>query len=84
MEPLKLMCVSNKNQWNPTMPKVPILSKVTAIDECTFEGMKYWRLQEFDGGCITWWYDKRDFATLPDQSADEMQEENHEAIIYAR
>lgn len=28
-----------------------------------------------------WVYDQRDFAVLPDASADEMQEECHEAIV---
>ena len=67
-----------------TMPKVPITRRVTAIKECTFEGKEYWKLKEFDGGIMIWRYDKRDFATLPEKSADEMDEQEREAIIYQR
>lgn len=41
-------------------------------------GMVFYELERFGSRC---WYRADMFAILPDQSADEMKEETHEAIV---
>ena len=86
---MKCICVSQEQQILPEVPHIEILEEVTAIAETTYDGNEYWNFAEYDYAIIDGlkyklWYDKRDFATLPEKSADEMQQEQHEAIIYAR
>ena len=86
---MRLMCTSNKDHVCDEMPKIEVGEEVNSIAEKSFLGMEYWQLAEYAGTVIEdvqyrFWYDKRNFATLPDQSAQEMSEESQEAIIYQR
>lgn len=83
---MKLICVSQAQQTNPSMTKIPILDEVTVIGEKQFAPNEYWQFEEYafrvENGLKIWqWYDKRDFATLPEATADEMQEAEKEAIL---
>lgn len=82
---MKLICVSNNLHVNHILPVIEIGGRVTAIDETENDGLQFWRLKEYPGSSeMRFWYDKRQFATLPEKSADEMAIEQHEALIYQR
>lgn len=83
---MKCICVSQEQQLEPLVPHIQILEEVTVINETTCCGNEYWQFAEYeyamiDGQKYRLWYDKRDFATLPEATAEEMQEEQRESII---
>lgn len=86
---MKALCISNSKQTSPHVIKIPVPEEVTIIDEAKHNGREYWQFAEYPyvvvrGIVAKQFYDKTDFAILPDQSAEEMQQEKHEAIIYQR
>lgn len=89
MEPLKLMCISNKEHVNTDIPKIEISAEVVAIDETAYNGLSFWMLAEYPGGMVDgkyhdFWYDKRLFTILPDPSEEVAIEAEQEALIYQR
>lgn len=81
----KVMCVKS-DTWNRTHkmadpPMLEVGSEYTVTEEAYRAPDNYYKLAEF--GCLHL-FNVRLFATLPEQSADEMQEQNYEALIYQR
>jgi hypothetical protein len=85
MEPFKVMCTGHLDlnkvpAWAKKLPLTkPEIGDRCTVTEVSGKGkLKYYTLSEFP---TYQEYDSRAFATLPDTSADEMQEQGHEAII---
>jgi hypothetical protein len=83
---MRVMCVSHTMfdiddlPYGPTDPQIGEICEV--IGECPGynDGDVETPCYEL-AGYGEWVYDQRDFATLPDNTADEMQEEEREAIL---
>ncbi len=59
-------------------PKMEVGDVFNVLDEYNFCGTLFYKLVEFGNG---YGFDSRHFATLPDNTADEMAEESKEAIV---
>lgn len=83
----RVMCIEQPLEWQMFSQREGIAIPDVG-DPCTVistvnnsNGKIGYVLQEYNQNV---WFAPECFATLPEQSADEMQEENHETIIYAR
>lgn len=82
---MKCICVTHKD-FTPGlgagMSGIPEIGEVVTVERETFsiDFIPCYKFYEYSG----YVFDRRNFATLPEQSADEMQEESHEALIYQR
>jgi len=78
---MQVLCVTLEDFTGSGIPLEPgeieIGSEYTVIDVEHFNGLPHYHFAERP----KFIYDVRNFAVLPDQSADQMQEENKEAII---
>lgn len=82
--PARVMCISpidRPTESAKDRPRPQVGDEDIATGEVSMYGAVYYTLLRFGKGDG---YNTECFATLPEQSAEEMQEENHEAIIYAR
>jgi hypothetical protein len=80
--PFQVMCVNCPADWRELLPSIGC-TYPEVFDECTVTGTEkhmghtMYFLAEHPGVSFR----SIRFATLPEQSADEMQEEKHESII---
>lgn len=63
------------------VPKLAVGSEYNVTKEHTIRGLDFFELSEIRHPVYTYVYDQRGFATLPSQSADEINEEAKEAIL---
>lgn len=78
---MRVLCIQEPNTIvkcgiNDTA-QVHIGSEYNAADAIEYEGEYYYKLEEIPGAL----FHERLFATLPDQTANEMAEESREAIV---
>ncbi len=83
---MKIFCVTNRHQVNPLTPKLVVGSEYVPTEQRQFDGGVYYQLAEYPPEFIggekrMYYFHSKGFAILPEQSADQMQEENREAIL---
>jgi hypothetical protein len=87
---MKVLCVSREGVRNMAIPKIEVGDELTVSSEVISEDGKHCYIFEeigpivFNGAKVQPGYMSKNFAILPEQSADEMAEQEFESIIYQR
>lgn len=82
----KVFCVSREGVRNYVIPKIEIGDELTVAEELESEGKHAYIFEEigpivYNGEQLQPAYMSKNFATLPEATADEMQEQEREAIL---
>ncbi len=80
---MRVICISDKwicalGKWKAARPAIGDIDLVIEEEKDKDTGMLYYRLERFGNES---WFGACMFATLPDATADDMQEEEKEAIV---